>query len=296
MLSLARARLVTASYKETEGLPVPIRRAKAFEKIVTEIPIYIDEEQLLVGDFAARPMWAEWYPEYGISWVLKEMESGEEFFKPESSEMEELKEICDYWKGKTVEDAYLSSLSEEEKRSFREMGEEGAWVYGISALLERPGGYHVASYDKLIREGCVGILKQVEEELQATPVTDDESFQKANFLKAIAIIYRAAGQYSKRYAALARELAKGADEKRKLELERMAEICEWVPMNPARNFYEAVQTLWFVHVFLYLELRPAGVSPGRADQYLYPYYKRDIEEGKLSREEAIEILSAFGIR
>ena len=293
MLSLERAKLVTASYKETEGLPVPIRRAKAFEKILTGIPVYIDEEQLLVGDFAAKPMWAESYPEFGISWILKEMESGEGFFKPENSEIGELKEICDYWKGKTVEAAYLSSLSEEEKRSFMEMGEDGAWVNGISALLERPGGYHVVSYDKLIRKGCVGIINKVEEELRATQVTDDESFQKANFLKAIAITYRAAGQYSKRYAALAREMAKAADKKRRLELERIADICDWVPVNPARNFHEAVQTLWFVHVFLYLELRPAGVSPGRADQYLYPFYKRDIEEGKLSREEAIEILECL---
>jgi pyruvate formate-lyase/glycerol dehydratase family glycyl radical enzyme len=293
MLSLARARLVTASYRETEGLPVPIRRAKAFEKILTEMPLYIDEEQLLVGDFAARPMWAEWYPELGVEWVQKEMESGEDFFKPESSEIVELKEICAYWQGRSVENAYLFSLSEEEKRSFRENGEDAAWAFGVSALLDRPGGYHVASYDKLIREGCTGILKQVEEELQATVVRDDQSFQKANFLKAIGIVYRAVGQYSKRYAALARELAKGADGKRKAELERMAEMCEWVPMNPARNFHEAVQGLWFVHVFLYLELRPAGVSPGRADQYLYPYYKRDVEEGKLSRDEAVELLECL---
>jgi len=296
MLSLERARLLTASYNETEGLPVSIRRAKAFEKILTEIPIYIDDEQLLVGDFAARPMWAEWYPEFAVSWVLEEMESGEDFFKPESSEIGEMKEICDYWKGRTVEAAYLSCLSEEEKKSFKEMGEDGAWVIGISALLDRPGGYHVVSYDKLIKEGCIGILNKVEEELRVTSVKDDESFQKVNFLKTIGITYRAAGRYSKRYAALAREIAKTAEKKRRLELERIAAICDWVPMNPARTFYEAVQTLWFVHVFLYLELRPAGVSPGRADQYLCPYYKADIEGGKLTREEAIEILECLRVK
>lgn len=296
MLSLERARLVTDSYKETEGLPIPIRRAKAFEKIITKIPIYIDEEQLLVGDFAARPMWAEWYPEFAVSWVLKEMESGEDFFKPESSEIGKMKEICDYWKGRTVEDAYLSYLSEEEKKVFMENGEDGAWVYGISAMLDRPGGYHVVSYDQLIKEGAIGILNKVEGELRDTPVTDDMSFQKVNFLKAIAIVYRAVGEYSKRYAALTREISKTAEKKRRLELERIADICDWVPANPARNFYEAVQTLWFVHAFLYLELRPAGVSPGRADQFLYPYYKRDIEEGKLTREGAIEILECLRIK
>jgi len=296
MLSLARAKSLTASYKETEGLPTSIRRAKAFEKILAEMPIYIDEEQLLVGDFAARPMWAEWYPEFAVNWVLKELGSGEDFFRPMSSEIGELREICEYWESRSVESAYLASLNEEEKRSFMEMGEDGAWVIGISALLDRPGGYHVVSYDKLIREGCLGILKKVEEELRATSVTDDESFQKVNFLKAIAIVYRGIGQYSKRYAGLARGLAQVAEGRRRLELERIAEMCDWVPMNPARSFYEAVQTLWFVHVFLYLELRPAGVSPGRADQYLYPYYKRDMEEGKLTRDEAIEILECLRVK
>jgi len=296
MLSLARARLLTASYRETEGLPVPIRRAKAFAKILNEIPIYIEEDQLLVGDFAARPMWAEWYPEFGVSWVLKEMESGEGSFRTKSSEIVELKKIYDYWKVRTLEAAYLSSLSEEEKRTFMQNGEDGAWIYGVSALLDRPGGYHVIGYDKMIRCGCVGILNEVEEELQATTVNDEESFHKANFLKAVAMAYRAAGQCGKRYAALARELAQTAEKKRGSELERIAEICEWVPENPARTFYEAVQALWFVHVFTYLDSRPAGVSPGRADQYLYPYYRRDIEAGKLSREEAIEILECVRVK
>jgi pyruvate formate-lyase/glycerol dehydratase family glycyl radical enzyme len=296
MLSLARARLLTASYRETEGLPMPIRRAKAFAKILTEIPIYIEDDQLLVGDFAARPMWAEWYPEFAVSWVEQEIEAGEEFFRAQSSEVDEQKEICEYWKGRSVEGAYLSSLSEEEKKTFMQNGEDGAWVYGVSAQLDRPGGYHVVAYDKLIREGCVGILSRVEEELRATPVKDDESFQKVNFLKAIHIVYRALGQYSRRYADVARELAKTANKERKAELERIAEICARVPEHPARSFYEAVQTLWFVHVFLYLESRPAGVSPGRADQYLYPYYKGDMEEGNLTREEAIEILECLRVK
>jgi pyruvate formate-lyase/glycerol dehydratase family glycyl radical enzyme len=296
MLSLARARLLTASYRETEGLPMPIRRAKAFAKILAEIPIYIEEHQLLVGDFAAKPMWAEWYPEFAVSWVEQEIDTGDEFFRAQSSEVDEQKAICEYWKGRSVEGAYLSSLSEEERKRFVENGEDGAWVYGVSAQLDRPGGYHVVAYDRLIREGCVGIRRKAEEELRATPVKDIESFQKANFLKAIDIVYRALGQYSQRYAVMARELAKTTKKDRRKELERIAEICEWVPEHPARSFYEAVQTLWFVHVFLYLELRPAGVSPGRADQYLYPYYMRDIKEGKLTREEAVEILECLRVK
>lgn len=293
MLSLERARLLTASYQETEGLPMPIRRAKAFEKILTEIPIHIDEEQLLVGDFAAKPMWAEWYPEFAVSWVKKEMEAGQEFFKAESAQVAEQKHICDYWKNRSVEGAYLSSISQDELQSMKENGEEGAWVYGVLSMLDRPGGYHVIQYDKLIKKGSSGILKEVDAELKLTHVTDDESFAKANFLKSIAIAYSAQIKYSQRYAALARKLAVKTDKKRRIELEKIADICDWVPGNPARTFYEAVQTMWFAHVFPYLELRPAGISFGRVDQYLYPYYKRDIEEGRITRDEALDILECL---
>lgn len=295
-LSLARARLLTASYKETEGLPVPIRRAKAFAKIVNEIPIYIEDEQLLVGDFAARPMWAEWYPEFGVSWVLEEIENEVDAYRVEKREIEEQKEICDYWQNRTVEYAYHASLNDEEKKLFKQNGEDGAWVYGVTALLDRPGGYHVVGYDKLIRNGCVGIINEVEEELRATSIDSEDAFEKVNLLKAMAIAYRAAGQFGQRYAALAREMAQTVSAERKIELEQIAAVCERVPENPARTFWEAVQALWFVHVFLYLDLRPAGVSPGRADQYLFPYYKRDMEEKTLDRNHAIEILECLRVK
>jgi len=292
-LSLERARLLTASYKETEGLPTPIRRAKAFEKIVNEITLYIDDEQLLVGDFAAKPMWAEWYPENAISWVMKDIEANAESYKVDKEELEAQREICDYWKTRAIEYAFLSHLSDKEKERQLETSDKGAYIHFTYGKLDRMAGYQVVNYEVVIKKGLLGIIDDVLKELEATPVLDDESLNKADFLRALIIVYEAGIQYAGRYAKLAGELARTAEGERKLELERIAEICGRVPANPARSFYEAVQALWFTHVLVWLENRVNGLSPGRADQYLYPYYERDIREGKLTREEAVEILECL---
>jgi len=135
----------------------------------------------------------------------------------------------------------------------------------------------------------------VERELAATTPNDDESVAKAELLKAMKIVLGAGIEYGKRWAALAREKAAKAKGRRKAELERLAAICEWVPENPARSFRDAVQTLVFVHILMSLE-STAQMSPGRADQYLYPYYKHDIETGAITREEVIEVLECLRVK
>lgn len=297
-VSLERAKLLTASWKQTDGLPTPIRRAKAFEKIVTEIPIYIDEEQLLVGDFSAKPMWPEWYPEFSASWVLNDVDSEAALktFRAQDVSSSELKEIAEYWKEKCLESAFFSYVSPEQREKWMDMGEENAYIDRWLAFLDRLGGYHSVGYEKAIRKGFRGIIAEVEKEINATHIGDDGALRKVNFLKGCAIVLRAGIKYAKRYAVLARELAKTAKTERKSELSEIAEICEWVPANPARSFHEALQALWFIHALVYLETRAEGESPGRVDQYLYPYFKRDIEERKLTEEKATELLQCLRIK
>ena len=122
-ISLERARWLTASDKETVGLLIPIRRAKAFEKIVTHIPIYIDEGQLLVGDWAARPMTAEWHPERAVFFVEQELEAGHPPWGLEEKDVVELKEICRYWRGRNIRDSYLAYLDEEERQRLTEISD-----------------------------------------------------------------------------------------------------------------------------------------------------------------------------
>ena len=297
-VSLWRARLLTASWKETEGLPTPIRRAKAFEKIVTEIPIYIEDGQLLVGDYAAKPAWGEWYPEFGPRSILKDLQSeqGLKAYEEQGVDTAAFKAMAEYWDDRSVENAFFLYVKPEKGKIWTNMGEENCYIVRHRALLDRLGGYHCINYEKVVQQGFLGILAEVEEELRATTLHDDDSLRKVNFLKAGVIVLQAAVQYAKRYAVLARQLAEKAEGQRRADLLKIAAVCEWVPANPARTFHEALQTSWFVHALEYLETRSEGESPGRMDQYLYPCFKRDMEEGRLTREEAIELLECLRVK
>lgn len=296
-VSLERAKSLTASFKTTEGLPTPLRRAKAFENVLLNIPIRIDEDQLLVGDFAASPTSAEWYPECSIQWVIDELSSGQvsaDTLSLFGGDLSQMKEVCDYWKGRTTEDLFNVSISQADAEWLRRPGIAEAHFFHV--LCENPGGYQALAYDRLVSKGANGLLAEVEQELAATPIISEGSFAKRTFLEAMAIVLKAIRQYGARYAALAAERAAAATGKRKTELQRIAEICAQVPANPARNFHEAVQSMWFAHVLAILETSARGLSPGRLDQYLYPYYRQSIDEGQIDREEVIELLECLRIK
>jgi pyruvate formate-lyase/glycerol dehydratase family glycyl radical enzyme len=296
--SMERARLLTASFKETEGLPTPIRRAKAFEKIVTEIPIYIDDDQLLVGDFGSRPMAAEWLPEYYVDWVIPDLKSEQFLQRVRKKDVKTMKEIHDYWKDRAFKPALMRYLGDEKTKELYEMCDRGAWVYSFFQELEGDKSWYSPDFEKAIQKGLSGILSEVEEELRATRIWDEVSRDKRYFLQAMAIALRAGIQYGRRYASLARELTALAEGNRKAELQRIADICEWVPEKPARNFHEALQTMWFCQVLMYFDAGAGAdaTAPGRVDQYFYPYYKSDIEEGRLTREEAIQLLECLRVK
>jgi pyruvate formate-lyase/glycerol dehydratase family glycyl radical enzyme len=288
-VSMERAILLTASWEETEGLPTPIRRARAFEKIVTGIPVYIDDEQLLCGDYGSWPMAPEWRVEVTAEWVLERFETEKGALKIPDETITVMKEIAEYWRDKTAESIFFRYIGKEEEERLRSLDYNGVFIrFVIEALWGQ--GWTVLDFPKAIGKGFLGILAEVDEEIKATPMVDGTSRDKRFFLEALTIVIKAGIKYAERYAALARELAKTAGGERKAELEKIAEVCEWVPANPARTFWEALQTLWFCNIFVYLDCKESGVSPGRVDQYLYPYYKKDIEEGRITREEAVQLL------
>ena len=276
-LSLARALLVLESYRETEGLPSPIRRAKALEKIVTGIPIFIDSDELLVGAFSAKPMYFEWYPEYAVD---QEMLSQDiEGVLAENHSREDIARIIHYFKESCLQSSFFSLLDDTQRQKIKETCEDGAWVYRAKTTLDIDRGYHSVDYNKAIQKGFLGVIAEVENELRETRIHDDDSYRKVNYLKGLAIVLKAGIQYAGRYASLARELAGKSSGSRKSELETIAEVCDRVPANPARSFQEAVQTSLFLHILIHLESR-AQESPGRMDQFLFPCYQKDIREGK----------------
>ena len=299
VLSLNRARLVTAAYRETEGLPWVIRKAKGFEKIMAEIPIFIEEEDLLAGNQGSQLMGLEWNVEHDCTWVLREAERGElwKHYPVRKEDIPEIKEICEFWQNRSRHETYINWLNQiglwEEARALGET-EEGSWALFLFSSAGISGGHQVPDYEEYLKKGLQGKLAEIELEMQKTMSTGDyESYRKINFLRALTIALWAAVHHARRYAALAGELAEKAHGKRKAELKRMAEVCAWVPARPARSFYEALQMIWFWRVFEKWEGSYPNIPPGRMDQYLYPYYRRDIEGGKLTREEALELLECY---
>jgi pyruvate formate-lyase/glycerol dehydratase family glycyl radical enzyme len=292
-LSLARAKLVTESYKKTEGLPAPIRRAKAFENIVTHMPIFIEEEDLLAGSFSTKPMYFEWYPEFAVDQEM--LTQNVDGLLAEGFHPAEIREIVDYFKDRCLQSSFLRRLGDAEMKTLTEVGEEGAWVYRAKTTLDIDRGYHAADHNKALQKGFLGVLAEVEKELENTNIIDDESYRKANFLRGLTIVLKAGIHYAQRHAVLAREMARQANGQRKKELEKMAAICERVPAHPARSFHEALQSSWFLHVLMHLESR-AQESPGRMDQFLFPFYQKDRAEGKLTQAEALELLECLRIK
>jgi pyruvate formate-lyase/glycerol dehydratase family glycyl radical enzyme len=295
-ISLWRARLFTEGFRQLEGAPQPMRLARGFENVVKNIPIYFDEGQLLAGDPAAWTSGAELHLENSIDWVKKELSAGRPPLGLSEVEVEELNEIVQYWNERSLRGGLLACLGENTVKRLETTADPGARVYMAFAQMSRSKGWYSPNYEKAVKLGFSGILDEVENELKNTPPRDDATREKNYLLKGLVVELKAAMEYVKRYAALARELAQNAEEPRKSELEKIADVCDWAPVRPARTFHEALQTVWFVHVLGEMDCGLVGWSPGRVDQYLYPYYAKDIAEGRTTDEEIIQILECFRVK
>lgn len=291
----ARARLITESYKSTESLPMVMRRAKAFEHILKHLPIIIREDELVVGSTTIAPRGCQTYPEYSYRWLEEEFDTVEHrkadpFYISEQTK-KELKEANAYWENKTTSELAENLMAEETRKA-------------IAHNIFTPGNYfyngvgHVTvQYEKVLAIGYEGIIAQVEQELAKCDPGDADYCTRSQFLRAVAISCRAAVVYAQRYADLAVEMAaKCGDEKRKRELFLIAENCRKVPAKGADTFYEACQSFWFVQQLLQIESSGHSISPGRFDQYMYPYYKKDLEAGRLTREEAQELIDCIWVK
>lgn len=288
----ARARLVTASYQETEGLPAPLRRAKALQKILGEMPIYIHDGQLLAGNQGERSRAGLIFPEFQWDATLAEMEGwptrpGDKFaITPE--QVAELKALLPYWKGKTVRDRADGVLPESVRRSLQ---------YGIISnanYLMSGHGHFIPDFPRILERGFRDIGREIQERMEALDQTATDYYAKYTFYQGELETIRAVACFAERYAALAERLAaETADADRRQELLRMAQNCRRVPMEPARDYWEALQCVWFVQLIPQIEVNGLSVCLGRMDQYLYPYYLRDKQAGALDDEGALELLDCL---
>lgn len=298
-IAVGRARLMTESFRETEGLPIALRWAKAIENIANKIEIFIGNDELIVGRCGPPGRYGILYPELRGAWLEKGLETlstrKEGAFSFTKEDVEVIRgEIIPYWKGRTVFEANLKLLPEDAKRVLYEKNDPYKSRFIVhDTTTERTSLQWSLDYEKVLERGFNGIKGEAEEKLASlNPYDRKNNYEKLPFLQSVIIVCQAMVTFAKRYANLARSMAKNnANKQRSKELLQIAEICEWVPGKPARTFREAIQSQWFSQVGSRFETFHGGqIGNGRIDQYLYPYYKRDIEEGRITDEEVLELL------
>lgn len=291
----ARAVLITESYRQTENEPMILRRAKAFQHILENIPIIIRDLELIVGSTTIAPRGCQTYPEFSYEWLEAEFDtvetrSADPFYISEQTKRE-LKEANAYWKGKTTSELATAYMEPETLIAMEHnMFTPGNYFYnGV--------GHVTVKYEEVLAIGFSGIRKKAEEELASISLADGDYQKKSRFLQAVMISCDAAVTYARRYAKLALEEAeKCTDSVRKRELLQIAQNCANVPEKGASGFYEACQSFWFVQQLLQIESSGHSISPGRFDQYMYPYYKKDLDSGKLTREFAQELMDCIWVK
>lgn len=294
-IEAARAQLITQSYQDTEGQPTVIRKAKAFEHILKHLPIIIRPEELIVGSTTLAPRGCQTYPEFSYEWLEAEFDtvatrSADPFYISEDTK-KKLKEANAYWKGKTTSELATSYMAPETLRAMEHnFFTPGNYFYnGV--------GHVTVHYDQVLELGLKGIKEKARKEMADCSFGDANYAAKMTFLEAVLISCDAVITYAKRYAVLAASMAeRETNVTRKKELLEISRICDRVPENPAQSFQEACQSFWFIQQLLQVESSGHSISPGRFDQYMYPFYEKDILSGKLTREDAQELIDCIWVK
>ena len=290
-----RAVLLTESYRETEGEPIIMRRAKAFAHILAHIPITIREEELVVGSSTLAPRGCQTFPEFSYEWLEAEFDtiekrSADPFYISEDTK-KKLREVHKYWKGKTTSELALSYMAPEAAAAIEHN------IFTPGNYFYNGVGHVTVQYEKVLEIGLEGIIREAARELASCNVGDGDYARKHCFLEAVIMSCAAVIGYAGRYAALAKQEAEACtDRKRKEELLQIASVCERVPARGARSFHEACQSFWFIQQLLQMESSGHSISPGRFDQYMYPYYQKDMAEGKITRDEAQELVDCIWVK
>ncbi len=291
----ARAILLTESYQMTENEPIIMRRAKAFAHILENLPIIIRDEELIVGSTTIAPRGCQTYPEFSFAWLEPEFDtlatrSADPFYISEQTK-EDLRKVHTYWKGKTTSELATAYMEPETLRAMEHN------IFTPGNYFYNGVGHVTVQYEKVLAIGYEGIIAEAEAELQKCNVGDGDYATRSRFLQAVIISCKAVIGYANRYAKLAREEAAACtDPQRRAELLQIAANCEHVPAKGATSFYEACQSFWFVQQLLQVESSGHSISPGRFDQYMYPYYKKDLDAGVITREYAQELMDCIWVK
>ena len=290
-----RAILATLAYKENLNQPRVMVRAKMLEKVLDHMSIYIEDKSLLAGNQATKNRNAPIFPEYTMEFVMNELDQfekrdGDIFYITEKTK-EQLREIAPFWQNNNLR-ARGEALLPEEVRVFMETG-----VFGMEGKLNAGDAHLAVNYERILKDGLRGYEKRVKEYKAALDLTNPDNVDKYCFYNAVLIVLKAVRNFANRYSVLAKDLAeKELNQERKNELLEISRICSKVPYEPAETFKEAVQSVWFIQLILQIESNGHSLSYGRFDQYMYPYYDRDIKNGTIKESEALELLTCLWIK
>ena len=292
-----RARLVTESYRQTEGEPYIIRRAKGLAHILQHMTIFIDREELIVGNHASHPRWAPLYPETNrLSARELDLFPVREVDTLQITEEDKrtlLEEIYPYWEGRCTEDICRHYIPEEVMRVLTAKNK----VFDPMSRTRSGYGHYIQNNALIIEKGFAHVAAQAEEDLHRLSVNEEGYADKTLFYRAVLIVCEAVRCFAGRYEALAREMAeKEEDPRRREELLLIADACAVVPYHPAQNFHQALQSYWFTVIIDYIFQNGSAISTGRFDQYIYPYYRRDIDGGRMTKDDARELLEALWVK
>ena len=294
-----RCKIFTESMKTTDGLPIIIRRAKSFYEVLDKMTVWVKPGELIVGNMAKNAKSSPVFPEYSAQWILEELDGkpyrwedrpGDKFYiLPEDEKI--VRECAEYWNGKTLYDYVRKNLPKEVNDAWDAGVTDETWVCAAGL------GNEIVDYKMVVEKGLEDVLTRIQEKKDSIDILDPDALKQLHFLEAAKLGNEAVLNYSNRLADKCEEEAgKTDDPEYKKELMELAEICRYVPFHPARTFQEAVQSIFMVLLAVHMESNGQAISLGRFDQYVYPLYKKDIEEGRITKEKALEIIECFFIK
>lgn len=294
-IDLERARYTTESYQQTEDEPMPIRRAKMLLHLVRKMSITIDPDEVIVGNRSLKPRMGVIAPEGAVDWIDKELEilptRPQDTFNITSEQIAELREnIFPYWRGQTLEDTVAVRVPADVMTAVK------GKAFSLNQT-DHAQGHILPDVEGWLRLGICGLREKIKKAEALQKQNADRMAAIQNFYDAALIALQAAQEFMLRYAKVARHLSEEAEnEQRRQELERIAEVCEWLSEHPSRDFRDALQAVWFLFVLLQIESNASSFSPGRFDQYMLPYLEQDLERGKLTFDDTQILLEHLWLK
>jgi len=290
-----RAILTTQSYREHADKPLVMKRAYMLQNILENMSIFIEPDTLIAGNQASSNRSAPIFPEYAMDWVINELDEfekrdGDIFYITEESK-KELNDIAPYWEHNTIKEKALAAMPKESKL-FYDLG-----IIKAEGNITSGDAHLAVNYKRMLKLGLKDYKKRTFEQIENLDLTDYHNLKKLYFYQSVLIVIDSVVAFAKRYADLACDMAKAEiNEKRAEELVEMARILNKVPYEKADTYQEAVQSMWLIHLILQIESNGHSLSYGRMDQFLYPYYEKDLEKGIITQDEAVELLTNLWLK